>query len=375
MLRIGKIAWRQRRAAISLTVVTAVAATGVGAALAKPAPAPKINPIFTYSKSDREQHLYECAQKEGKVVFYTSSSAATTTLLPAFQKQYPGVTMQTFVATADLPSKIKQEEDAGQHNFDVYGDTLGNLGRDARYFQPLSTPRMKDLRPYLGKPYYAAYAGFLEGIVYNPNVLSSADVPHTWKDLLQSKWAGKVYMGIDTGTAGFVGLLNRIYGESFVTQLAKQVRVQQVTGRGIADQVIAGTIPLGINVSSSYHKTNYIDKGAPIRWVPLDPVPGFFQAASISKYAPHPCASALLVDWLLAKDGAQPLWQTLGNVVPFKGQPLLPYNLRQTSPPFTIPTKWNIYMTTNPSYYKGYKNYQTALSAWQQIVQTKFLGG
>jgi iron(III) transport system substrate-binding protein len=361
--------------AASLVIGTIIAASSVTVAMGKAAPPPTVSPTIAYNKPDREQHLYECAQKEGKVVFYTSSSAANSTLLPGFQKKYPGVTMQTFVATADLPSKLKQEEDAGQHNFDVYGDTLGNLGRDAHYFQPLYTPRMGELRPYLGKPYYAAYAGFLEGVVYNPNVLSTADVPRTWKDLLQPKWTGKVYMGIDTGTAGFVGLMNRIFGPTFVSQLAKQVRVQQVTGRAIADQVIAGTIPLGINVSSSYHKTNYLDKGAPLRWVPLDPVPGFFQAASISKSAPHPCAAALLVDWLLAKDGAQPLWQTLGNVVPFKNAPLLPYNLRQSSPAYTIPTKWNIYMTTNPAYYKGYKNYQAALVAWQQIIQSKFLGG
>jgi len=365
---------RRRRLSGALVAVGLVAALSVPAASPKPAPPVKINPIFTYNKADREQHLYQCAQQEGKVVFYTSSSAATSTLQPAFQKQYPGVSMQVLVATADLPTKLKQEEDAGQHNFDVYGDTLGNLGRDYRYFQPISTPRMNEVRPYLAKPYYVAYAGFLEGLAYNPNVIGTGDVPRTWKDLLQPKWAGKIYMGIDTGTAGFIGLLDRIYGDTFIDQLSKQIRVQQVSGRAIADQVIAGTVPIGINISSSYHKTNYIDKGAPIRWVPLDPVPGFFQAASISKNAPHPCAAALLVDWLMSKDGAQPLWTTLGNVAPFKGSPLLPYNLKSTSPPATIPTKWNVYMTTNPSFYKGYKNYQAALAAWQKIIQTKFTG-
>jgi ABC-type Fe3+ transport system substrate-binding protein len=370
-----EIVGRRPRLSLSVLVAGAVAAMSVAVAFGAPAPPVKINPIFTYNKADRTAHLYACAQQEGKVVFYTSSSAATTTLLPAWQKTYPGVTMQVLVATADLPTKLKQEEDAGQHNFDVYGDTLGNLGRDQKYFQPIWTPRMGELRPFLSKPYYASYAGFLEGMVYNPNVVGSGDVPRTWKDLLLPKWTGKVYMGIDTGTAGFVGLLNRIYGPAFIDQLAKQVRVQQVSGRAIADQVIAGTIPIGINVSSSYHKTNYVDKGAPLRWVPLDPVPGFFQAASISKNAQHPCAAALLVDWLLAKDGAQPLWQSLGNVAPFKGAPLLPYNLVATSPPYTIPTKWNIYMTTNPSFFKGFKNYQAALASWNTIIQTKFLGG
>ena len=57
---------------------------------------------------------------------------------------------------------------------------------------------------------------------YNPNVIGSGDVPRTWKDLLQPKWQGKVYMGIDTGTAGFIGLLDRIYGDTFIDQLSKR---------------------------------------------------------------------------------------------------------------------------------------------------------
>jgi iron(III) transport system substrate-binding protein len=373
------VARRRRRLACSLLVAGLLAALCVPAASTAPAPkkpaAPKVSSIFAYNKADREQYLYDCAKKEGgKVVFYTSSSAATTTFKPAFEKEYPDMKLEVLVATADLPTKLRQEEDAGQHNFDVYGDTLGNLGRDAKYFQPIWTPRMNEVRPYLAKPYYVAYAGFLEGLAYNPNVIGSGDVPRTWKELLQPKWAGKVYMGIDTGTAGFIGLLQRTYGDAFIDQLAKQIRVQQVSGRAIADQVIAGTVPIGINISSSYHKTNYIDRGAPLRWVPLDPVPGFFQAASVSKHTSRPCSSALLVDWLMAKDGAQPLWTQLGNVAPFKGAPLLPYNLKATSPAFTIPTKWNVYMTTNPAFFKGFKNYQLALASWQKIIQTKFIG-
>jgi iron(III) transport system substrate-binding protein len=362
------------RFVISLAIGAALALTSVTAASAKAPPKLKINPIFTYNKKDRTKHLYTCAKKEGKVVFYTSSSAVTSTLLPVWQKTYPGVTMEVFTSTT-LPTKIPQEAAAGQHNFDVFGDTLGNFGRDSKYFQPLWTPRETALRPYLSSPYYVAYAGFIEGLVYNPNVTSPASIPHTWQDLLLPKWTGKLYMGIDTGTAGFIGLLDQTYGDSFVSQLAKQVRVQQTSGRGIADQVIAGTIPIGINVSSSYHKTNYIDKGAPLRWFPLDPVAGFYQAASIAKGAPHPCAAALLVDWLLSKTGAQPTWKKLGNISPFKGERLMPYSLKDTSPPYTIPTKWNVVMTTNPAFSKGYKNYQSALLDWQKLIQTDFLGG
>ena len=365
---------RRRRLSGALIAVGLVAALSVPAASPKPAPPVKINPIFTYNKSDREQHLYQCAQQEGKVVFYTSSSAATTTLQPAFQKQYPGVSMSVLVATADLPTKLKQEEDAGQHNFDVYGDTLGNLGRDYRYFQPIWTPRQGEVRPYLSKPYYVAYAGFLEGLVYNPNMIGSGDVPRTWKDLLQPKWAGKVYMGIDTGTAGFIGLLDRDLRRHVhrpAVEADPRPAGQRPRDRRPGDR---RTIPIGINISSSYHKTNYLDRGQPLRWVPLDPVPGFFQAASISKNAPHPVRrgpARRLADVQGRRAAALEHARQRRAV---QGLPAAPVQPEEHLAGGHDPEQVERVHDDEPVLLQGLQNYQAALTAWQKIIQTKFTG-
>ena len=354
---------RRRQLSGALIAVGLVAALCVPAASPKPAPPVKVNPIFTYNKSDREQHLYQCAQQEGKVVFYTSSSAATTTLQPAFQKQYPGVSMQVLVATADLPTKLKQEEDAGQHNFDVYGDTLGNLGRDYRYFQPIWTPRHER---GAAVPLEAVLRR-VRRLPRGPRLQPERDRQRRRAAHLEgpapAQVAGQGLHGHRHRHRRLHRLLDRIYGDSFIDQLSKTIRVQQVSGRAIADQVIAGTIPIGINISSSYHKTNYLDRGQPLRWVPLDPVPGFFQAASISKNAPHPCAAALLVDWLMSKDGAPAALDDARQRRAVQGRAAAPVQPEDTSPPATIPSKWNVYMTTNPSFYKGYKNYQARARA------------
>jgi iron(III) transport system substrate-binding protein len=355
-------------------VAIACAATATAGPLAKPKPAPlTINPLFTNKGPDREAKLYACAKNEGSVVFYNSSSNFDKLFQPVFENKYPGVKMELFTATAELPTKLREEENAGRHNFDVYGDTLGNFPRNGGYFQPIYTPRASLLRPYLSSGYYAAYAGFIMSLAYNPNVLSSGELPRQWKDLLLPKWTGKIYMGIDSSTAGTIGLLYNLYGEDFIAKLSKQVRVQQTTGRGIADQIEAGTVPLGLSVPVSYHQLDYLGRGLPYRWLPMEAVPGFYQAASISKYARHPCAAALLVDWLLAKD-TQPLWDTRGSERPFKGQALIPFDLRGTSPPHSIPSKWNVYMTTNPAFRKGFKTYPDALAFWQGLIRKYFLG-
>jgi iron(III) transport system substrate-binding protein len=357
-------------AAAVLLSVGAVAAAGA-APSKNPAPV-TINPLFTNKGADREAKLYACAQQEGAVVFYTSTSNFDKLFSPVFEKRYPGVKVELFNATADLPTKLREEENAGRHNFDVYGDTLGNMPRNSTYFQPIYTPRSGELRSGLSGAYYAGYAGFIMGLGYNPKVLSVGDLPRQWKDLLLPKWTGKIYMGIDSGTAGTIGLLHSLYGEDFIAKLAKQVRVQQTTSRGIADQIEAGIIPLGFIVPVSYHQLDYLGKGLPYRWLPMEAVPGFFQAASISRSARHPCAAALFVDWLLSKE-AQPIWDAKGNERPFKGQPLIPFDLKGTSPPFSIPSKWNVYMTASPSFRKGFKNYPEALAFWQDLIRKYFL--
>src|SRR5687768_7510658 len=83
-----------------LALIGAAIAAFAGTTANAAAPPLKINPIFTYKKADRTAYLYKCAQKEGSVTLYTSTSAMDPTLKPAFKKRFPGVDLNTFIATA-----------------------------------------------------------------------------------------------------------------------------------------------------------------------------------------------------------------------------------------------------------------------------------
>jgi iron(III) transport system substrate-binding protein len=361
---------------LTVCAVAALVAVAAGTAAAAKAPpkkaAPlKINPIFTYNKADREQHLYACAKTEGKVVFYTSTSLTDTSLKPAFEKAYPGVQLQTYVNTSQLPTHLLQEENAGIHNFDVYGDVMGNIDRTSKYFQPFWTPAMSNVRAELQSPYFVGYSGYVEGLVYNPNLIAAADVPKKWTDLLLPKYAGKLYMGTDTTAPVFTALLRRIYGQSFYQKLAKVLHIEQLPGSGIADQVVAGTAPIGIDVSTTWYKNDYLNKGAPLRFAPIDPMVAFYQSASISKNTDHPCASMLLVDWLLANDGGVPLFSQYGTALPFKNSGILPFKMDGVRPYST----WKIYYQTTPDFIKGFANYTQALGAWNDMFRKNYLGG
>ena len=369
---------RRHAAAVAIALLATLAAVSAGQAATqakpkKPAPAPKlkINPIFTYNKADREQHLYQCAKSEGKVVFYTSTSLTDTILKPAFEKQYPGVTLQSYFATSALPTKLTQEEDSGVHTFDVYGDVMGNIDRTSKYFQPFWSPALKTLRPELSSPWFAGYSGYVEGLVYNPNLIAPADVPKKWTDLLLPKYSGKLYMPSDTTAPVFTALLRRIYGQGFYQKLAKVVRVQQLPGSGVADQVVAGTAPIGIDVSTTWYKNLYLNKGAPLRFAPINPMVAFYQAASISKNTKHPCASMLLIDWLLDQQGGVPLFSQYGTALPFKSSGILPFKMDGVAPY----SSWKIYYSTTPDFIKGFKSYSQALGAWNDLFRRNYLGG
>lgn len=368
-----------RRIAIVLGILCLIGGVGATAALAakappkkKAAPKLKINPIFTYNKANREQHLYQCAKKEGSVTFYTSSSATDPSLKPAFQSQYPGVAMNTYVATSPLVTRLTSEEDAGHHNFDVYNDALGNIERTGKYFQPFFSPYAKLVRKGLSSPWFLASNGYImSGVYYNPSLVPASQVPKTWKDLLDPQYKGKIYIGTDSTAPAFTALLRREYGSAYYKKLAQQVRVVNVSGRGVADLIEAGTAPMGIDMSSSYYQRDHLAKGAPLLLQLINPMMGQFQASSISKHAPHPCAAMLLVDWLNNPKEGGKILTDLGNAMPYKNSDVLPFSIAGQMPQ----KKWDIRSQTGRNTWKGFKSYAQAYKAWTDLYNRFFIGG
>lgn len=327
--------------------------------------------ILAYTGDDAEEIFYACAQEEGKVVYYTSSSAAERLAKPAFEAAYPGVTLEVFRGTNELVQRLVEEETAGQHNFDVYGDIHGNLARDDEFFAAFDSPGRENLRDSVNDPYYVGTRGFVMSVAYNPDLVAPDEVPTQWSDLLDPAWEGEVWLGSDTSTPVVLGMLKQTFGDEFLEALAANVRVQEVSSRGIADQIISGEIALGMNVSSSYHKTDYLNDGAPFRWTPMPPNVAFFSTDSISKNAPHPCAARLFIDWLLDDEGGQAVYLEAGNASPKEGASILPFEVEGVPDP----SEWEFVFNTDPALIAGYADYQEAVADWENIFRTQFVRG
>lgn len=326
----------------------------------------EVSDIVNYQGTDREEYLYNCAKQEGKMVYYTSLSAAETVLKTGFEAKYPGVTLEPIRDSAVAQRLIKEEE-AGRHIFDVLGDVYGTLPRTDEFFVEFYTPNRERLQPELNDPYFVGTGGFIQGFAYNPNLVSESEAPTKWEDLLDPKWKGEVLSSDDPTAPITAALIAKSKGDDFLQKLADQVQVQAgVTSGGVADLLAAGQAKLAINIS-----TTNIAKlaGSPFVWVPMDPMMAWYQVESISKSAPHPCAAALWVDWLLddREGGGEPLHSQFGRSSPLQGKPMLSVEV-----PGADPENWNLQYVTDPTLWEGYESFTDFHDEWTRTFEELF---
>ena len=80
----------------------------------------------------------------------------------------------------------------------------------------------------------------------------------------------------------------------------------------LAELVAAGEVPVGLTLYNS-NVVSLKRKGAPIDFVPVQPVAARPQGIGLAKQAPHPHAALLFADFVLSPEG-QKLFESLGRV-------------------------------------------------------------
>jgi ABC-type Fe3+ transport system substrate-binding protein len=235
-------------------------------------------------------------------------------LVDAFQAKYPGITVQSSRASGnDNALKIMNETRARRPMADVVDGTtalapLLQAGLIA-VFRPVEAARYpandKDPDGYWTSPntyYYTA--------AYNTNLVSAADAPKTYDDLLDPKWKGKMAWTYDLTGGGPPGFLYNILsikgqekGMEYLRAFANQEpAVIPAAQRVVLDKVISGEYPIGL-MTLSYHSTISAAKGAPVQWLKMPPMIMAPNTISVLKNAPHPNAGRLLIEFILSTEG------------------------------------------------------------------------
>ncbi|HUD85252.1 MAG TPA: extracellular solute-binding protein [Xanthobacteraceae bacterium] len=260
--------------------------------------------------------LYDAAKQEGQVVWYTSLivNQAVRPLVDAFDKKYPGIEVK-YARGDSGPNAIKvmNEARAGR----VEGDVFDGIAATppllkAGLVEKFAPADADKYPPALRDPDGRWNALVLYFLTPGINTqLVGKDEIKTAADLLDPKWRGKIVWGTEpsSGAPAYVGAVLQSMGEdkgmAFLRALAKQDIVNvDATNRAILDQVILGQYAIALSIFN-HHAVLSAQKGAPVAWLKVEPIPAPFHCIGLVKNAPHPNAARLLIDFLLSEEGQQ----------------------------------------------------------------------
>jgi len=309
---------------LSVLVASLAIACGPAAAPATPSGPTKpmtVAELAAYQGADRQKILEEGAKKEGKLVWYTSLAGDIVDRhAKAFQQKYPFITVEVFRgAENELLTKATQEIQAGQPSFDVIESQIAAISLlfDAKaltpYFTPAAAKIADDFKtPDSGNLLRSATDRIsLIAFGYNTNLIPESAVPKKLEDLLNPALAGKLHVaGSTTGQRWLGMVLNTLgadKGKQFLTQLATQqkVKVQQVSGSALLDLIAKGEAPASFSIFKDHVDLAAQQKGAPVKWVPIEPVVGNTGQTGMALGARNPNAALLYIDYLLGDDGVK----------------------------------------------------------------------
>jgi iron(III) transport system substrate-binding protein len=173
---------------------------------------------------------YEAAKKEGQITIYGPSGPTLTGIEKELPKAFPGIAINVVqLDPPDLAARIITERRAGQTRADlVMGsmrDYLELIDRgliSRQDYAALGVPRDRIL--FDGRMVATNNSVFAHG--YNTNVIKKrAELPKTFKDLLDPKWKGKLagweffvsaglaFWGLDVGEAVAMDYARRLVKE------------------------------------------------------------------------------------------------------------------------------------------------------------------
>ena len=270
--------------------------------------------LALYRSADRTQVLMEGARREGQLTFYNSLTSLAAAA-QAFEKKYPFIKISIWRSdSTTLIKRVTEEHASGRFLADVV-ETSGAamaLLHKAGVFQEYYSPELVaygDEVKAKGKSgvYYLADRENYTSLGFNTKLISPAEAPKAYKDLLDPKWKGKMSLaGTSTGVH-WVGNVLNVMGREYLDKFAAQdVKLQNMSAVALAGLVVSGEVPLSPTTQDSNIFTAR-KSGAPVEWRPLEPVVANLGSAGMTAKAPHPHAALLFLDYLLSKEGQKVL--------------------------------------------------------------------
>jgi ABC-type Fe3+ transport system substrate-binding protein len=294
---------------------TAVLLAGCLLVTAATAQTPDAN-ILTYAGPDRTARLIEGAKKEGELTYYSAMivNQALRPLTAAFQAKYPFIKISYWRADSEeIETKIAAEIRANNPVGDVIeGTGIGELAVHAGLAQPIVSPELGAIAERFRDPnrLWVPTRMSYFAMAYNTRLIAAGTQPRNYDDLLDEKWRSKMAWPLLSaiGAPLFVTNLRVAWGDEKAMAYLRRLRAQNIVNFGagnprtLVDRVVAGEYPIALQIFA-HHPLISAAKGAPVTTQLLAPVASSAGTLVIPKGTRHPYSAALLMDFLLSKEG------------------------------------------------------------------------
>jgi iron(III) transport system substrate-binding protein len=278
------------------------------------------------------EQIVAAAKKEGTVsVIGPQGSETRDALTLAFQKKYPYIRVELqSMAGNQIGPKLLNELAASRFTTDVVitGTTTAlETLVPAKAVTPIKPvligPNTRDLSNWRGgkltfsddaQTYNLIFSSYVKApFIYNANLVSANDFK-SWKDLLDTKWHGKITLKDPLSAGGGLGNSTLWYtheslGKDFIRKLLTQKdMVMPRDDRQMLDFAAQGKYPIAIGPSDVL-TNEFIARGLPLKHLHPETLrEGTYITAGngslvIVRNAPHPNALRVYVDYLLSPEG------------------------------------------------------------------------
>jgi iron(III) transport system substrate-binding protein len=250
------------------------------------------------------------AKKEGAILWYDSLPAEEgNAILKSFQQEYPFITnaMYLEVPGSAKTARVNQESRAGGPTGDVVINSAFSVQADAQNgflhevdWKALGIAVSPELTP---DKYMIAATTSTYGILYNTNKVKAEDAPKTWEQVVDPKWKKRI--GTWSRAVGFLSF-DEGWGEAKTTQYVRQFAALEPqlfrSTYTAAQSVGAGEVDLALTIYHTAVPT--MEKGAPVAFSMVEPVPLSLLYGTLLKYGKNPNAGKLFLKWLASNSGA-----------------------------------------------------------------------
>ena len=319
----------------------------------------------TGPSSDAQEiaEIIEGAKREGKLLYYSDLTLPDCTLMAKeFEKKYPFVKVEVLRSSGEsLLTRALGEARAKSLKAGIFQASIVpvSIMKQAGFLMNYVSPESKAWPAKFKdtEDFWNAFQIFPYVITYNTKLISRQEAPKTYFDLLAPKWKGKI--GLETeDTQWFfhlIKVMGREKGIDYMKQLAKQDLMFH-TGHPLQIQLcISGELPIVV-VGYYNHVEQEKSKGAPIEWVRFESFPTIasVNAVSIVANSPTPNAAKLFYNFLISREAAKILRETLRRV---PGNPdEQPHEIRTLNIHTAFPEEF-------------LANYKQVMKEWQEIFR------